>query len=174
MSDTDNISTQEQDRQTSAQQLQAEAMQLDGQNAPPPPPTTGAGNEATDIARNETGGEVITVEDTAQDIMGLINLATKLLAPVFPSLGVIYTPETNAALAGTLAPVLVKRGWKVANVAGKYADEVAFAMVAVPVILATYQGVRHDIRQHKAAAQAALEDEGNKSQAGKIEGAANG
>lgn len=81
----------------------------------------------------------------AAEIVGLLTIASGLFAPVFPSLQKIYTQETMQQIAAAAVPVMNKHGWSTGDVLGKYAEELALAAVALPVALATLQGVKADI-----------------------------
>lgn len=117
--------------------LQAEAVAVDAEIAPPveqqpeAAPDAQAGNEQAEIA-------------------GLITILAGLFAPVFPSLQKIYTPDTVNSIAAAAVPVMVKRGWSTGALLGKYAEELALAAVAVPVALATWQGIKSDVEAAKA------------------------
>lgn len=102
----------------------------------------------------------------AGQVDGLISVTIGILAPAFPSLNQIYTPETRATLAGAVAPVMVKHGWNLGDVYGKYSEEITLAMVAIPLGMATYQGVKGDIDARKKAAKG--------EQPGQIQGEPNG
>lgn len=83
--------------------------------------------------------------DEVAELAGLITIVAAMFAPVFPSLGKIYTQETINSLASSTVPVMVKRGRSVASLLGQYAEEFALLVVAAPVALATYQGIKADI-----------------------------
>lgn len=133
----------------SAEQLDAlevEAAAVDGANAPP-----GA------APAEEQQPQI----DEAGQIAGLLTILANMGAPMFPSIGRIYTQQTIGQIAGVLEPVFVKHGWSVSNAFGKYAEEFAALAVILPVALATYQGIREDMA---AAAAKAVEPEAKPAQ----------
>jgi len=117
--------------------LEAEAVAVDAVNAPPadPPPEA----EQPPAPANEQA-----------EVAGLIAILAGLFAPVFPSLQKIYTPDTVNQIAAAAVPVMAKRGWTTGALLGKYAEELALAAVAVPVALATWQGIKADVAAAKA------------------------
>lgn len=121
--------------------LQHEAVAVDAENAPP----------TVDPVAAEPAQPV----NEAAEIVGLLTILAGLFTPVFPSLSKIYTPETVQSLADAAVPVMNKHGWTTGEFMGKWAAELALAAVAVPVALATVQGVRADIAAAKATEKAA-------------------
>lgn len=118
--------------------LMNKAEQLDGQ---------AVGQE---VEAEPTAAEPAAINSTAQ-VEGLLTMAVQLLAPMFPSLGQVYTPKTINALASVTVPLANKYGWDVGGLFGRYAEEVAFIAVALPLGMASYQAVLHDLqnRQHE-------------------------
>ncbi|MDO9011337.1 MAG: hypothetical protein Q7U78_05955 [Gallionella sp.] len=104
-----------------------------------------AAEQAQQIAGNE-----------AAELSAMLSIVTGIFAPVFPSLGKIYTPDTVQRLANSFVPVMVKRGWSTGGILGRFGEELAFCAVAFPVALATYAGVKADI----AAAQPEQKEQG--------------
>jgi len=92
--------------------------------------------------------------DEVAELSGLLTIVSSMFAPVFPSLTKIYTPETISSIATAAVPVMTKRGWSVSVLLGQYAEEVALLVVAAPVALATYQGIKSDIAAKNKEAQA--------------------
>lgn len=79
------------------------------------------------------------------ELAGLIGMAVALAGPILPSLTTIYTPETTQAVAGAIASLCNKYGWMQDGIANGYGEEIAAAMVLLPVGIATYQGVNADL-----------------------------
>lgn len=121
--------------------LLSEAIAVDAVNAPP--------------AVEQVAAEPVQPVNEAAEIVGLLTILAGLFTPVFPSLAKIYTPQTVQSLADAAVPVMQKRGWTTGEFLGKWAAELALAAVAVPVALATVQGVRADLAAAKATEKAA-------------------
>lgn len=121
--------------------LQSEAAKIDAQLVPPAP------EEAAPAAPQPAPNEVA-------ELSALVQIVSGLFAPMFPSLREIYTAASCDALASAAVPVMVKRGWSVSGLMGKYAEEVTLLAVAVPMGLATWQGVTSDMEKAKEKAKA--------------------
>lgn len=91
--------------------------------------------------------------DLATELRALVQMFVGMVAPVFPSLPAIYTPEATEAAAVAVAGVCNKHGWLQGGVMGDYAEEIAAAAILAPIGLATYQGVRADIAAMKKTQQ---------------------
>ena len=91
----------------------------------------------------------VTPPDVAAEVAALVKTVADLLTPAFPSLGLIYTPETCDRLGAAAAPVMEKYGWTVGEVFGKWGPEIGLAVAALPVVVATVKAVRHDIEQRR-------------------------
>lgn len=85
--------------------------------------------------------------NSVEQVAGMLSLAVGLLVPMFPSLAKVYTEQTIQALAGVTVPLANKHGWNINGMLGGYAEEIAFAAVALPLGLATYQVVLHDLQR---------------------------
>jgi hypothetical protein len=125
--------------QTSAEQAADMAeLQAMAEGAPPVP-----------------GQEQATAEQAGPDLgkelegLGLVVVAT--LAPMFPSLTKIYTPQVTAAAAHSIAAVCNKHGWMAGGMLGEYGEEIACVAVVGPLALATYQGVSADLEAMRQA-----------------------
>lgn len=95
--------------------------------------------------------EAAQVQPTlAEEIAGLVTLAVKVLAPVFPSLPGIYTEEMTGAAAGAVGAVCEKHGWFAGGIAGKYGEELAAALVVGPLAVQTYAAMKADIEKRRA------------------------
>lgn len=104
------------------------------------------------MAGPEPGAEVEAQEqqapqvDLAQEIAGLVQAAVGMLAPMFPSLPGIYTPEVTQAASAAVAGVCNKHGWMQGGMMGRYGEEVACALIVGPLVVTTYKAVQGDMR----------------------------
>lgn len=89
----------------------------------------------------------------------MLSMAVQVLAPMFPSLRQVYTPDTISAVAGAAVPLANKHGWNIGGLLGDYAEELAFAAVAIPLGMATYQAVLADLERAQKAKEPAKEEE---------------
>lgn len=89
--------------------------------------------------------------DLAGELAGLVTMVVGILGPAFPSLTRIYTEQTIATAAGAVAAVCNKHGWMQGGLMGEWGEEIACAVVVVPLAIATAQGVRADIEARKPA-----------------------
>ena len=83
--------------------------------------------------------------ELATEIEGLVQAAVGMLAPMFPSLPGIYTPEATQAASVAVAGVCHKHGWMQGGVMGRWGEEIACVAIVGPLAFATYQGVKSDI-----------------------------
>ena len=83
--------------------------------------------------------------DLAAEIKGLVLAFVAISRPLLPSLGGIYTEETTGAASEAVARLCQKYGWLSGGLMGDYGEEVAAAIVLLPLGVATYQGVRTDL-----------------------------
>lgn len=81
----------------------------------------------------------------ADELKALALAFVGIAAPMLPSLARIYTEETTTAAAAAVAAVCEKHGWLTDGVMGDYAEEIAAAVVLLPLGFATVQGVRGDL-----------------------------
>lgn len=87
--------------------------------------------------------------DLAVEIAGLVQAAVGMLAPMFPSLPGIYTPEATQAASVAVAGVCHKHGWMQGGVMGRWGEEIACVAIVGPLAFATYQGVKSDIAERQ-------------------------
>lgn len=92
------------------------------------------------------GAAPIDYEAEARD---LVAFARQLFVEPIPVLHPIYTDEVCGRLAAVTAPLMRKYGWSL-NGAG---PEVMFAIVTVPLAVATIAALREEKRKTKNAAQ---------------------
>lgn len=100
----------------------------------------------------EPAGELVV--PLSQELTGMLSMLSKLAAPIFPSLGAIYTDEVCATLGQAIAPVCEKHGWLAGGIGGEYAEEMMCLVVVGPIAYATYAGVRGDLEERARAARA--------------------
>lgn len=125
------VATQEAAAQSSEQAADFAALQA----AAGPGPDEVAAEEQQEQAR----------PDLAVEIAGLVQAAVGMLAPMFPSLPGIYTPEATQAASVAVAGVCHKHGWMQGGVMGRWGEEIACVAIVGPLAFATYQGVKSDI-----------------------------
>lgn len=88
-------------------------------------------------------------ERLAGEIAGLVLAFVSIAKPILPSLETIYTPEATGTAAAAVAGVCVKHGWLAGGLLGDWGEEIAAAVVLVPMALATAQGIKADIAAKK-------------------------
>lgn len=102
---------------------------------------------------------------TEQELRALLFIVTKMLSPMLPSLGVIYTKANIAEIAAATAPVIDKYGLEKYIKLAAWEKEIMCASVLLPLAVATFQGVKHDIASLKKSKadheQAAAEKKSN-------------
>ena len=93
------------------------------------------------------------------------------IVPLWPSLGKVYTPETQTSIAAALAPVLQKYNFDLGRLFGRFGPEIGFAMVALPLVIPTLEAIKHD-RKTQAKKGADAPTPPPPAAAGAVEGAA--
>ena len=88
-----------------------------------------------------------------QELAGLVLAFVAIAKPILPSLGEIYTEEVTAQAAGVVAALCNKHGWLQGGIMGDYAEEVAAAVVLLPLGIATHAGVKRDLDERKRLEQ---------------------
>lgn len=88
-------------------------------------------------------------EQIAGEMAGLILALVQITKPVFPSLESIYTEDTAHAAAQAVAAVCVKHGWLQEGITGGHSEEIAAAMILLPLGFATYRGIKGDLAAMK-------------------------
>lgn len=88
--------------------------------------------------------------DVAAEVAALLKAVAGILAPAFPSLATIYTDATCKQLGDAAAPVMDKYGLTVGGLFDRWGAEITLAATALPVALATWQGVKADIAARNA------------------------
>lgn len=83
------------------------------------------------------------------ELSHLVTAFVLMAAPILPSLKRIYTEETTAAACGAVGAVCEKHGWLTEGVMGNFGEEIAAAVILIPLAIATATGVRGDIAENK-------------------------
>jgi hypothetical protein len=126
--------------------LAGEVKAADTAAAPLPPP--GQPGEAA------AGSPAPAMPDPAarlgNELTGLALMLVEVLGKPFPSLKTIYTPQVTAAAGEAVARVAIKHGWLLNGLAGGYGEELAAAMILMPLGYQTFQGVTKDLAMLKA------------------------
>lgn len=137
-------------------------------------PVTVSGEQAADLAALEMAAaaqapvqgspEAVAAampdqrERIAGELAGMVLAFVGIAAPVLPSLAEIYTKETTEAAAAAVAGVCVKHGWLDDGLMGEYGEEIAAAVVLLPLGFATVQGVKADLAKREKPAALASAD----------------
>ncbi len=131
--------------------LAGEVKAADAAAAPlPPPGAPGAGPGAPPLPDTA----VVRAASLGNEITGLALMLVEVLGKPFPSLKQIYTPQVTAAAGEAVARVCVKHGWLMNGLAGGYGEELAAAMILLPLGYQTFQGVSADLARLKARQEA--------------------
>jgi hypothetical protein len=85
----------------------------------------------------------------SQEITGLLEVASKMVGPMFPSVAKIYTPEICQAVGVAVAPVCEKHGWLQGGIGGKYGEELMALFIVGPLVWQTAEAVKADIAARK-------------------------
>lgn len=128
-------------------QLAGEVQAADAAAAPAQPAALGAqaAPGGTPVAMPPDRSALL-----GNEITGLALMLVEVLGKPFPSLKTIYTPQVTAAAGEAVARVAVKHGWLLNGLAGGYGEELAAAMILLPLGYQTFQGVTKDLAVLKA------------------------
>jgi len=129
-------------------QLEAQAVALDAEAAAIPGVETAP----------QAGGLAVQSQSEAESL-DLVRFAVVLFAPLYPSIGKVYTDPTQRRLASVLSPVMEKYGWSVGVIFEKYGAEINLAVVAVPLTMETIKAMRHDTAEREAQEAKASDEE---------------
>lgn len=83
-------------------------------------------------------------------MVALIETAAGILTPAFPSLATNYTTATCRRLGEAAEPVMDKYGLSVGSLFERWGAEITLAAVALPIALATAQGIKADLAKRRA------------------------
>lgn len=110
-------------------QLGAQLASIEAEAAPAPAPGTPGAPAPVDVAA---------------ECKMLTDFAFDTLSPWYPNTCAAWTPEKRAALTTALVPLATKYGFTLGTLFDRWGPEVALAMVVVPMIGPTMQGLRAD------------------------------
>jgi hypothetical protein len=136
------------DKEMSAEQAadlaRLQSMAAEGE---PGPAAEGAKGPAAEGAQ---GPEVPHV-DPVESLAGLFTVGAAIFAAAgFTNAAAVWKPEVCRGIAERTVPVLVKYPWGQRAIefltTGDGVEEIALVMYAAPVVLATWQGVKQDMK----------------------------
>lgn len=105
--------------------------------------------------------DVAPPADVAAEVAALLQAVAGMLAPVFPSLATIYTEPTCRRLGEAAAPVMDKYGVSVGGLFDRWGAEITLAATALPVALASWQGIKADMAASRVQAAKPANEAGN-------------
>lgn len=82
--------------------------------------------------------------DPAKEAAELIEFARSLLLPLYPRLEAVYTPEVCGRLGAAAGPLMAKYGLTLGGLFDRWAPEIGFAIVALPLVRPTIEAIRAD------------------------------
>lgn len=88
--------------------------------------------------------------DAAAEVAALLQTVAGILTPAFPCLAEIYNEATCQRLGEAAAPVMDKYEVSVGGLFERWGAEITLAAVALPVGIATVQGIKADLAARKA------------------------
>jgi hypothetical protein len=91
-------------------------------------------------------------DEKIKHLSGLLQALAKIIAPMLPTVGAIYSKETCDEVAGGIVPLAIKRGWSIPSV-GKWEEEITCAMIVIPLGFVTYGAAKADIEALKKSAE---------------------
>lgn len=109
--------------------------------------------EAGEEKAKEQAEAAESVPDQSASIAAALTMTVSMLQPMFPSLGQIYKPDVIKQLAEKGAALTAKHGFVLADFLARWREEIEFTALALPVGLATYQGVLGDLDRRKAESE---------------------
>lgn len=104
---------------------------------------------SVDEVANGAASTEIEKPGLAEEIATLLIMFASMAKPILPSLATVYTKETTAAAGEAIAALCAKYGWAENGLMGEWGEEVAAAVVLVPLAIATFNGVKADISENK-------------------------
>lgn len=155
MSEPDNVTTAPPSPELAALRVEAVA-----DNAPPADAAAAAVAPGAPAANPQTE----TVEEFRDALDYTLD---EWVIPERPQLAAVYTAERRARLAQATHALFVKRGWSLAGLWVEWKEEIAFAMVALPLLRDT----RKALMAPKPASGAAVDAPGAAGRAGGTGGA---
>lgn len=137
--------------QTGGQQDDLEAMAAAVDQAATPALSNDAGNGERSGQADAEGPQATA--DQTEAIAASITMAVGMLSPLFPSLKQVYTEDAIGKLASTSNALAQKHGFVLSEFFTKWKEEIAFGAVGIPIAMATYQAVLHDLEERERQAQ---------------------
>jgi hypothetical protein len=102
--------------------------------------------QAAELQAQDEAQQVAAAADkNTASVALMLALAVPFLGKLYPCIIDIYTDEAQAAMAGTLGPVLTKHHINLGDLGGEYKEEIAAVIVCGPIAWATYTGIKADI-----------------------------
>jgi hypothetical protein len=93
-------------------------------------------------------------DNNGRMVAGVLEMAAPMIAPLYPSVAAVYTPDVCAQVGGALGPVMAKYGIDLGDWGGKYKEELTALFVCVPVALATLKAIKADVAAKQPQEQA--------------------
>lgn len=84
-------------------------------------------------------------------VAGSLRLAVGMLAPMFPSLRLVYTDQAVDEVAKATAVLADKYGWDLSLLLGRWEPEIKFGLAVWPLAIGTYQAVKFDLEARQAS-----------------------
>lgn len=117
--------------------LEMAANAIDGEVAAEAPGAVAAAQEEAQAASlADTNGRAVAA---------ILEMASPMIAPLYPSVAAVYTQETCAQVGAALGPVMAKYGIDLGEWGGRYKEEITALFVCVPVALATLKAIKADV-----------------------------
>ncbi len=117
------------------QLIAAEAAQLEAETAPP------------DAADTKAKGETAAPVDYQAEAKDLMAFTLAMLVPFYPCLEDIYTPDTVTKLSSASARLMEKYGFTFGEFLTKWGPEIAFLIVAGPLVPKTYKAIKAETKR---------------------------
>lgn len=112
--------------------------------------TTSAAEETTNADTSQQTSNAPVEMTLEGELEMYLTMLFNMLFPAFPSLKPLYTPEVIKGIAIQTSVVCRKHGWLVNGLGGQFAEELALLVMVVPLGVATYAAVKHDLAIMKA------------------------
>lgn len=113
------------------------------------PPETGVADAAA-IEEHARSLRDEQTEALARELGMIVSMTVGVLSPALPSLKEIYTDQATEQASRVTAAALVKHGIGGTGLLDRWGEEIACALVMIPLGIATVRGVRGDVENLKA------------------------
>lgn len=111
------------------------------------------------MADAQQADAVMTLADTnGRAVAGVLEMAAPMIAPLYPSVAAVYTPQVCEQVGGALGPVMAKYGIDLGEWGGRYKEEITALFVCVPVVMATMKALKADVAARAAKEQPAISE----------------